>query len=118
MLNDILSTMLNRQFVADMFRPGQLSPPSAMKALMEKIVHASIMRLGPDSLEKLFDLMFMAVKFQCFAAPDPSHLLEITLTHVNSWKSMTQNPEIILQVQNAQNLLIDVIPFKINHLHI
>lgn len=103
--------MLNRQFIGDMFRPGQLSPPSAMKALLEKIVHSSIMRLGQDSLDKLFDLVFMAVKFQLFSAPDPTHLLDITQVHVESWKLMTNNPEIILQIQNAQNLLIDVTPF-------
>lgn len=101
--------MLNRQFIADMFRPGgQLSPPSSMKALLEKVVHASIMRLGQESLDKLFDLMFMAVKFQLFSAPVPSQLLFITLVHVESWTLMTQDPEIIFLIQNVQNLLINV----------
>ena len=35
-----------------------------MKAMFEKLAHASIMRLNPASMDKLYDLMTMAVKHQ------------------------------------------------------
>jgi hypothetical protein len=40
-----------------------------MKAMFEKLAHASIMRLNPASMDKLYDLMTMAVKHQVQMAP-------------------------------------------------
>ena len=84
-----------------------LDSQEVVRALLERIVHSSIMRLGPDSLEKLFELIFMAVKYQMFTAPEPQSLFDITMAHVESWSLMTEgDPEILLQVQHAQSLLV------------
>ena len=116
-LNDILSTILNRKFLMDIFEPTTLWQHAAVKSLMEKIVHASIMRLGHQSFEKLYDLMVMAFKYQLFAAPGPESLLDITLRHLENLAPMTDDPEISLQVQHLQGLVINVSSFHsvVNH---
>ena len=109
-LNDTLSTMLNRKFVCEMFTPGGLSTQATLKSLMEKIVHGSIMRLGQESLDKLFDLMIMSVKLQVFSVTQASSLLTMTQTHIASWTSLTNDPETLLRIQHMQGLVTNVIP--------
>ena len=100
--------MLNRKFVGEMFTAGDMWTQATLKSLMEKIVQASIMRLGQESLDKLFDLMIMSVKFQVFSATHPSSLLDLTLTHVRSWTRLIDDPETLLKIQHVQGLLISV----------
>jgi hypothetical protein len=100
--------MLNRQFLSGIFRPERLNSTSAMKSLMENIVHSSIMRLGQDSLDKLYDLMAMSTKFQFVSAPDAQSLFAITKNHVDSWMQLTEDPEIMLQIQYSKDLLMTV----------
>lgn len=110
MLNDLLSAMLKRQYVSGIFRPGKLHPQSAMKDLIESIVHASIMRLGQDSLDKLYELIVMSIKYQIFSACDPQLMLSMTVNHVESWTELTTDPEIMLQIQYAKDTLLAVFP--------
>ena len=35
-----------------------------MRAVFDRLAHSSIMRLNTNSMDKLFDLMTMAVKYQ------------------------------------------------------
>ena len=44
-----------------------------IKAMFDKLAHASIMRLNAASMDKLYDLMTMAVKHQVSPGP-PWHL--------------------------------------------
>ena len=37
---------------------------NSTKQIFEKIAHSSIMRLNKNSMDKLFDLMIMAFKYQ------------------------------------------------------
>lgn len=105
-LNDLLSMMLDRQYLNGIFRSDRLNSPSMLKSLMENIVHSSVMRLGQDSLDKLYDLMAMSVKFQFVSAPDAQSLLAITTTHVDSWMQLTEDPETMLQIQFSKDLLL------------
>lgn len=92
-----------------MLTPGGLCTQATLKSLMEKIVHGSIMRLSQESLDKLFDLMIMSVKFQVFSATHTSSLLDMTLTHIKSWTLLTNDPETLMKIQHVQGLLINVI---------
>ena len=107
-LNDLLRTMLNRQYLSDIFRQGRINSKTILKELMENIVHASIMRLGQESLNKLYDLMAMSIKYQFVSAPDAQSMMAITTTHVESWVQLTEDPEILFQIQYAKDLLITV----------
>ena len=100
--------MLKRQYLNEIFRPGRLYPQPALRDTVENIVHSSIMRLGHESLQKLYELMVMSVKFQIFSTCNASSLLTVTATHIESWSNLTVDPEILLQVQHSKNLLITV----------
>ncbi|CAB4068012.1 unnamed protein product [Lepeophtheirus salmonis] len=60
-LNDIAGTMFNRKFIEEIFINHQsLYNKEILRTMFEKLVHASIMRLNENSMEKLYDLMIMA----------------------------------------------------------
>ena len=48
-----------------------------MKAMFDKLAHASIMRLNPASMDKLYDLMTMAVKHQVKSISERSSYLNL-----------------------------------------
>lgn len=56
------------------------------------MAHSSIMRLNTNSMDKLYDLMTMAVKYQLLNAASPSDLLLITLNHLDGIRKLTQVP--------------------------
>ena len=42
-----------------------------MRTLYDKLAHSSIMRLNTNSMDKLYDLMTMAVKYQLLSVASP-----------------------------------------------
>ena len=50
-------------------RSFELSVPTPSKS---RIAQSSIMKLNETSMSKLYDLMLMAVKYQCFHAHHPN----------------------------------------------
>lgn len=97
--------MLNRDLVGECFQAKSNGTQIAMKALVEKLTHSSVMRLAQDSLDKLFELMLMAVKYQIMTVTEPRALFDVTSTHIESWHRMTDDPEITLLIQHAHGLL-------------
>lgn len=83
-LCDIVSTMLSNEFIEELFKPQELYAQKAMKAVFEKLVHSSIMKLNQTSMDKLYDLMTMVFKYQVYMCPTPHDLLYVTLNHLDS----------------------------------
>lgn len=52
-IQDILSTMLNDQFIEELFKPQKMYTRLAMQSVFEKLVHSSIMRLNSNSMSKV-----------------------------------------------------------------
>ena len=66
--------------------------------MFDKLAHASIMRLNANSMDKLYDLMTMAVKYQVgdiltsrrrrssqvLMCHNPRHLVSLTLNHLDA----------------------------------
>jgi len=52
-----------------------------MRALFDKLAHVSIMRLNTTSMDKLYDLMIMAVKFQIQNCVSPKDILVVIMNH-------------------------------------
>lgn len=100
--------MLNRESINECFQTNSIGTMSSIKILIEKLAHSSIMRLAQDSLDKLTELMFMAVKYQVVTVTEPRGLYDVTFTHIESWYRMTDDPEIILLIQHAHGLLSTV----------
>lgn len=86
-INDIIRTMIASTFVDELFKHQVLLinlricfptynfynicpilkviySRRAMRAVFDRLAHSSIMRLNTNSMDKLFDLMTMAVKYQ------------------------------------------------------
>ena len=53
-LSDISKIMFNKDFVGEMFRPQDVYKPDVLRALFDKLVNASIMRINHESFDKVW----------------------------------------------------------------
>ncbi|XP_067941716.1 protein OSCP1-like [Watersipora subatra] len=90
-INDIISTMYNRRYMEEIFKPQELHSKKAMRTVFDRLAHASIMRLNAPSMDKLYDLMTMAVKYHVSLCSRPRDLLLVTLNHVDGLRAMVPN---------------------------
>ncbi|XP_051027837.1 protein OSCP1 isoform X1 [Acomys russatus] len=101
-LNDIISTMFNRKFIEELFKPQELYSKKALRTVYDRLAHASIMRLNQASMDKLYDLMIMAFKYQVLLCPRPKDVLLVTFNHLDSIKGFIQDsPTILHQVDET-----------------
>lgn len=108
-LNDIISTMFNRKFMDELFKPQELYSKKALRTVYDRLAHASIMRLNQASMDKLYDLMTMAFKYQVLLCPRPKDVLLVTFNHLDAIKGFVQDsPTIIHQVDETFRQLSEV----------
>jgi hypothetical protein len=100
-LEDVLRTMFSPSLINELFRPQAMYTNTSTMQLFHKLAHSSIMRLNATSMEKLYDLMTMGVKYQTVVSSVPQQLLHITLNHLETMKLMSPLPEVIALVQTA-----------------
>ncbi|CAN7984551.1 unnamed protein product, partial [Ixodes pacificus] len=106
-ITDIVSTMFNVRFVEELFKPQELYSKKAVRSIFEKLTHASIMRLNAASMDKLYDLMTMVVKYQTFMCSSPGDLLAVTLNHLDAIGSYVATARPVhAQVQNVLGVLL------------
>ncbi|XP_051574786.1 protein OSCP1-like isoform X3 [Myxocyprinus asiaticus] len=74
-MNDIITTMFNKKFLEELFKPQELYSKKALRTVFDRLAHASIMRLNQASMDKLYDLMTMAFKYQVLLCPRPKDIL-------------------------------------------
>ncbi|XP_040830147.1 protein OSCP1 isoform X1 [Ochotona curzoniae] len=108
-LNDIVSTMFNRMFMEELFKPQELYSKKALRTVYDRLAHASIMRLNQASMDKLYDLMTMAFKYQVLLCPRPKDVLLVTFNHLDTIKGLIQDsPTILHQVDETFRQLTEV----------
>jgi len=90
-LVDIISTMFKNDFLDQMFNSTTIYSKNSLKNIFKKLIHSSIMRLTDDSMNKLFDLMIMAVKYQTISCANPNLLLHICLNHLDTILKFVEN---------------------------
>jgi hypothetical protein len=90
-MSDIIVNMFNDKFLDEIFRPQELCSKKALKTIFERLAHTSIMRLNETSMDKLFDLMIMAVKYQICLCTKPREILLITLNHYDTIRSYARD---------------------------
>ncbi|KAH7731369.1 protein OSCP1-like protein [Aphelenchoides avenae] len=105
-LGDIMSTIFNKQFLDVLFRPQDLYSRSALRQFFERIAHSSIMRLNEASMDKLFDLMTMAVKYQFQVCRGPVDILIITMNHLDGLRSMFESNQALVEGIDYAHLLL------------
>ncbi|VDO82472.1 unnamed protein product [Soboliphyme baturini] len=105
-MNDIISTLFNSNFLRKLFEPQEMHSCNGLRLLFDRVAHSSIMRLSPSSTDKLFDLMTMMVKYQIQCSASPYYTLLVTMNHLDGMRRLVQNsPKIQMQIDNAYDLL-------------
>jgi len=105
-MHDILCTMLNKRFMDELFKPQDAYSKKAMRTVFDRLAHASIMRLNAASMDKLYDLMTMALKYQVSLSKQPYDVLMVTLNHMDAIREFARgNSPILEQVDNVFALI-------------
>ncbi|KAM4872418.1 protein OSCP1 isoform 3-T3 [Thomomys bottae] len=87
-LNDIISTMFNRKFMDELFKPQELYSKKALRTVYDRLAHASIMRLNQASMDK--------------------DVLLVTFNHLDAIKGFIQDsPTILHQVDETLQQLTE-----------
>ncbi|XP_036602791.1 protein OSCP1 [Trichosurus vulpecula] len=108
-MNDIISTMFNKKFLEELFKPQELYSKNALKTVYNRLAHTSIMGLSPGSMDKLYDLMTMAFKYQVLLCPRPKDVLLVTFNHLDTIKDFIRDsPTIVNQVDETFRQIIEV----------
>ena len=82
-LHDLTRALFNEAFINELLRPQQLYSSDQTRDVCDKLAQSSIMKLSTDSMDKLFDLVVMGVKYQIMSVANPCELIEVTLNHVD-----------------------------------
>ncbi|XP_064204838.1 protein OSCP1a isoform X2 [Anguilla rostrata] len=108
-MNDIVTTMFNRKFMEELLKPQEVYSNKALRTVFERLAHSSIMRLNHASMDKLYDLMIMAFKYQVLLCPRPRDLLLVSFNHLDAVKNFVKDvPAIFNQVEETHRLLIEM----------
>ena len=112
-MTDIILNMLNDKFLDEIFRPQELCSKRALKTIFERLAHTSIMRLNETSMEKLFDLMIMAVKYQVCLCSKPKEVYLVTLNHLDAIRDYTIDNPIAQELIEATYKRVEKVIIKI-----
>ena len=64
-LNDIASTMFNKKFIHEIFlKHTPLYSKKVLRAMFDRLAHASIMRLNAGSMDKVRDCPLMTSQYK------------------------------------------------------
>ncbi|NXA50175.1 OSCP1 protein, partial [Nothocercus julius] len=108
-MNDIITTMFNKKFMEELFKPQELYSKKALRTVYDRLAHASIMRLNQASMDKLYDLMTMAFKYQVLLCPRPKDILLVTFNHLDAIRDFVRDaPSILNQVDETFRQLIEM----------
>ncbi|XP_060778166.1 protein OSCP1 isoform X2 [Neoarius graeffei] len=108
-MNDIITTMFNKKFLEELFKPQELYSKKALRTVFDRLAHASIMRLNQASMDKLYDLMTMAFKYQVLLCPRPKDIMLVTFNHMDAIKEFVRDtPSILTQVDETYRQIIEI----------
>ncbi|KAI6215283.1 Protein OSCP1 [Aphelenchoides besseyi] len=105
-LSDVLRVVFNDKFLTKLFDPQEQYSRSSLRQYFEKMAHSSVMRLNESSMDRLFDMMTMTVKYQMLSVDEPRYLINITVNHLNGVRQIINyNPELVGSVNYAHELV-------------
>ncbi|XP_037549107.1 protein OSCP1-like [Nematolebias whitei] len=108
-MSDIVGTMCSRTFIDELLKPQQLFSHRTTKTVLTRLAHASIMRLNPASMDRLYELVVMAFKYQLLLCPRPKDLLLVSFNHLDSIRGFVRDtPAVLNQVDEAHRKLMEV----------
>ncbi|XP_077364097.1 protein OSCP1a [Festucalex cinctus] len=108
-MNDIVGTMFSKAFMDELLKPQLLYSHRTMKVVLTRLAHVSIMKLNTVSMEKLYDLMLMAFKYQVFLCPRPKDLLLISYNHIDTIREFVKDtPAVANKVDETHRKIIEI----------
>uniref|UniRef100_A0A3Q3WZ29 Uncharacterized protein n=1 Tax=Mola mola TaxID=94237 RepID=A0A3Q3WZ29_MOLML len=108
-MNDIVGTLFSKTFMDELLKPQQLYSHRTLKTVLTRLAHASIMRLNPASMDRLYELTVMAFKYQLFLCPRPKDLLLISCNHIDTVREFVKDtPGVVNQVDETHRRIIEV----------
>merc|ERR1712227_298328 len=104
-IDDVVRTMFNPKFVAELFKPTEIYSPQSMRQVFDKLAHSSIMRLSTASMDKLYDLMMMGFKQQMLCVNHSEEIVFVTLNHLQRIRELVHTPPVLEIVDNTIQLV-------------
>ncbi|KAG5481582.1 hypothetical protein LSCM1_05606 [Leishmania martiniquensis] len=87
-LSDVGANIFDTAFVNELFTPQPMYSSASVLQVFTALSSSTIMRLSENSMRKLYDLIYMTVKYQIFTLRHPLELLELTLNHLDAAQMM------------------------------
>lgn len=100
-VQDIVGHMLSDRVLSTLFTPQPLASSRRLKTNFTKLAHGSIMKLNPDAMEKLYDLMLMALKYQVMLCKSGNELLLLTLNHMDGLRRLVHKSHDHVEIINT-----------------
>jgi len=104
-LHDVVRTMFSAKFITEVLKPAQIYSNASTRQIFERLAHSSIMRLSESSMEKLYDLMTMGLKYQLLACKQAKEVLTVTTNHLSSIRACISDPDVIALVTSCEDQL-------------
>uniref|UniRef100_K3WWX1 Protein OSCP1 n=1 Tax=Globisporangium ultimum (strain ATCC 200006 / CBS 805.95 / DAOM BR144) TaxID=431595 RepID=K3WWX1_GLOUD len=93
-LEDIIKTMHNEKFMAELFKPHHMYSNISTRQIFDRLAHSSIMRLNTNSMDKLYDLMRMGFKYQVLSCSSADELVQVTMNHLVNIKALIDTEDV------------------------
>ncbi|KAM0726362.1 Protein OSCP1 [Formica fusca] len=106
-LDDVTAALFNPKILSSIFMESPMIGVSHLRTTLENVVLSSIMKLDRSSMDKLFDLMIMMVKYQLKAATGPREVILIILNHIDAIRDMVSDTNAQKCVTLVQEMVVD-----------
>ncbi|XP_076391263.1 organic solute carrier partner 1 isoform X2 [Megachile rotundata] len=106
-LDDVTAALLNPKILSCIFEEKPLTGIPVLRSTLECVVLSSIMKLDKNSMNKLFDLMIMMVKYQLTVATGPIEVILLTLNHTDAMRDMVSHPNAQQCVGLIHQMVVD-----------
>lgn len=102
------TALLNPKLLSPIFEESPLIGVSQLRTTLESVALSSIMKLDKNSMDKLFDLMIMMVKYQLKSATGPREVILITLNHIDAMRDMVSDANAQKCVAMVHQMIVNV----------
>ncbi|XP_033330835.1 organic solute carrier partner 1 [Megalopta genalis] len=107
-LEGVTTALLSPKILSCIFEEESTSGMTALRSTLEAVVLSSIVKLDASSMDKLFDLMIMMVKYQLTAATGPKEVILLTLNHTDAMRDMVSHPTAQRCLGMLHQMVIDI----------
>eukprot|EP00761_Pharyngomonas_kirbyi_P008184 gb/GECH01008195.1/.p1 GENE.gb/GECH01008195.1/~~gb/GECH01008195.1/.p1 ORF type:complete len:380 (+),score=87.64 gb/GECH01008195.1/:1-1140(+) len=107
-LCDVIREMFSETLIDELVKPSTIYSLSSVRQIFDRLAHSSVMKLSTHSMDKLFDLMLMGAKYQFISSISAENILNVTLNHTCTIKSLIDDGEVMSIVQKSEEKIISL----------